>query len=683
MSLGLIILIIFIVGIAIGIYFFWKQNKKPTPQPEPKPDPVPVVGVVLNKSTLELEIGETETLVATIQPVNADNKEVIWRSDNTGVATVDGSGVVKAISEGSTSISVTTVEGSKVARCQVTVKKPFIEVTGISLSKSEIELGERDSETLVATVTPSNATDPTVTWSSGNTNVATVDGNGKITAVGEGDTTIIARAGNCTSSCLVNVYPVPSVENSFENIVKTFSDFLGLDGKTKTLDYLKAGYQECESQFYRGRSLKPGIPYFYDQTIYPIIYDFYGSNIDRDKSFRELVGFLFSMILSELKPTKRTEIYKLGYELAGKDPFYPKKEFKSDFNVSRLVASGIYVTSRVADLIPELRTEIGGEMLTIKNSKKEIYVDLPEFLSPAPGPYLSSYNWNDRKGPNPYGCKSDCAFPGGYPDGEARDDHNFDEDWNIYEYVTKTYNLTDLDGPESEIRTRTIEAIADKEGNFRHIFGPEREIKNGKHGTYTIYPVFGLKTIGIEIPLDSKICEFLMPISDIASSARQALLGPNYGRRRPGEGENDGSAKPKKEDRVLVDYEIENNDGEPAEYYDKNGNYVVGDNIPEKDYYDYWIKQLWANSYPSGHSSYIWNLGLALSEVMPDRADRIMRAAYEFSVNRTIARYHWNSDIIQGRTVGAIINPVLHATTDYKYDKRLKAAQEEYASMKA
>lgn len=117
MSLGLIILIIFIVGIAIGIYFFWKQNKKPTPQPEPKPDPVPVVGVVLNKSTLELEIGETETLVATIQPVNADNKEVIWRSDNTGVATVDGSGVVKAISEGSTSISVTTVEGSKVARC--------------------------------------------------------------------------------------------------------------------------------------------------------------------------------------------------------------------------------------------------------------------------------------------------------------------------------------------------------------------------------------------------------------------------------------------------------------------------------------------------------------------------------------------------------------------------------------
>ena len=164
---------------------------------------VAVTSVSLNKTSLSLTEGDTATLTATVKPDNATNKTVTWSSSNTAVATVDASGKVTAVKEGSATI--TAKAGDKTATCAVTVAAKVIAVTSVTLDKTSLSLTEGDSATLTATVKPDNATNKTVTWSSSNTAVATVDANGKVTAVKEGSATITAKAGDKSATCTVTV----------------------------------------------------------------------------------------------------------------------------------------------------------------------------------------------------------------------------------------------------------------------------------------------------------------------------------------------------------------------------------------------------------------------------------------------------------------------------------------------
>lgn len=88
-----------------------------------KPTEVSVTSVSLNKSTLDIKVGETATLTATINPTNATNKNVTWKSDSTQIATVDTAGKVTAIKEGTAKITVKTKDGNHTATCIVTVSK--------------------------------------------------------------------------------------------------------------------------------------------------------------------------------------------------------------------------------------------------------------------------------------------------------------------------------------------------------------------------------------------------------------------------------------------------------------------------------------------------------------------------------------------------------------------------------
>lgn len=88
-----------------------------------KPTEVSVTSVSLNKSTLDIKVGETATLIATINPTNATNKNVTWKSDNTQIATVDTAGKITAIKEGTAKITVKTKDGNYTATCIVTVSK--------------------------------------------------------------------------------------------------------------------------------------------------------------------------------------------------------------------------------------------------------------------------------------------------------------------------------------------------------------------------------------------------------------------------------------------------------------------------------------------------------------------------------------------------------------------------------
>jgi uncharacterized protein YjdB len=165
-------------------------------------------GVALNKTALSLVVGSTERLIATVSPSTAAIKAVSWSSDAASV-TVSANGVVSAVSPGSATITATTMDGSFTATCAVTVS-PRISVTGIALNKTSISIGLGLTEQLSASISPANATNKAVSWSSDSPN-AGVSSGGLVTALALGTATITATTadGSFTGRCVVTVIPVP------------------------------------------------------------------------------------------------------------------------------------------------------------------------------------------------------------------------------------------------------------------------------------------------------------------------------------------------------------------------------------------------------------------------------------------------------------------------------------------
>ena len=197
--------------------------------------PVPIESVSLNKTTLTLEEQQAETLVATINPSDTtDDKTLTWKSNNPEVATVDQEGKVTAIKEGSATITVTTVNG-KEATCIVTVTKKPVPIKSVSLNKTTLTLKTGMAETLVATINPSDTTDDkTLTWKSSNPEVATVDQEGKVTAVKEGTTTItVTTVNGKEATCTVTVLNATALEDAIDRAE-------AIDGSTYTADSYSA-----------------------------------------------------------------------------------------------------------------------------------------------------------------------------------------------------------------------------------------------------------------------------------------------------------------------------------------------------------------------------------------------------------------------------------------------------------
>ena len=158
--------------------------------------------IAISQPSAELIIGETLLLKATVSPSNASYDGMSWTSTKPKVASVSESGLVSALSEGNT--TVTVMIGGKTASCSVTVVSGFVAVSSINLNKSLLEMVEGDTETLTATVSPDDATDKTITWTSSKEGVATVK-DGVVSAISAGETTITAQAGDKASTCKVVV----------------------------------------------------------------------------------------------------------------------------------------------------------------------------------------------------------------------------------------------------------------------------------------------------------------------------------------------------------------------------------------------------------------------------------------------------------------------------------------------
>ena len=191
--------------------------------------------VTLNKSVLSLVEGESETLVATIEPADTTDKSLTWTSTAPSVASVNN-GTVTAVGAGSATIIVTTANG-KITMCQVTVTAAVtnIPVTSISLNKSTASVHFGDTLQLTATLTPADATDQAVTWESTNTAVATVE-NGLVTTHGIGTATITATTPNGKSaSCAITVVNYYTI--NFELTANSsFYVVTGIEGRTTELE---------------------------------------------------------------------------------------------------------------------------------------------------------------------------------------------------------------------------------------------------------------------------------------------------------------------------------------------------------------------------------------------------------------------------------------------------------------
>lgn len=179
---------------------------------------IPVVAISLDRASANLMATETVTLSAIVSPVNASDKSVTWSSNNTEIASVDEAGVVTAIAVGEAVISATSVSNPDISAACVVNVIPTL-VSEIILSQTSVSLQAGQSFEFTAEVLPKIATNKSLVWTVDNSDIATVDENGKITALALGSTTVIASAtdgGGVSARSTVNVVPTP-VESIYIN----------------------------------------------------------------------------------------------------------------------------------------------------------------------------------------------------------------------------------------------------------------------------------------------------------------------------------------------------------------------------------------------------------------------------------------------------------------------------------
>lgn len=169
-----------------------------------------IENIIFDKTNIELDIGSIEVLSINIYPEELNDDIVSWSSSDPNIVTVNKSGQIEAISEGTATITVTSSDGTKSASCIVNVLgPPVILVTDISLETSNLVLGKGAKTSLSVKVMPDDATNKDITWLSNNPNIVSVE-NGVLSAKTVGETTISVTTvdGNKTALCNVKVVDI-------------------------------------------------------------------------------------------------------------------------------------------------------------------------------------------------------------------------------------------------------------------------------------------------------------------------------------------------------------------------------------------------------------------------------------------------------------------------------------------
>ena len=192
----------------------------------------PTTGVSMKSTTLSIYPGDFVKIEADVAPANATSTYKHWSSSDAKVATVDGWGRVYGVAPGKCVITVKTDSGNYTATCEVTVKP--IDETEITLDPAELSVYYDEFGTITATVLPSNASYKTVTWSSADESIATVDQTGKVKGVGLGTTTVTATSKNgLKANCKVTVaVRMPTEPETLDIWKSDAASFRGIFGAT-------------------------------------------------------------------------------------------------------------------------------------------------------------------------------------------------------------------------------------------------------------------------------------------------------------------------------------------------------------------------------------------------------------------------------------------------------------------
>ncbi|MBQ7072502.1 MAG: Ig domain-containing protein [Bacteroidales bacterium] len=169
--------------------------------------PLPTVtSIRIVPGSLDLNVGDSAPLSASIEPAEASNGAFNWSSDDSSIASVDQSGKVTALKEGTTTIKATLVDGSRSSSCKVVVTDPSV-LKGISVEPGSITCGVTDVNQLEVKFTPETAANKKVTWKSSDESIAKVSSSGQVTAVAIGSATLTATSqeGGYTATCKVTV----------------------------------------------------------------------------------------------------------------------------------------------------------------------------------------------------------------------------------------------------------------------------------------------------------------------------------------------------------------------------------------------------------------------------------------------------------------------------------------------
>jgi len=180
-------------------------------------DDIAVTGVQLSPKELTLKVGTSLKLVAKVEPANATNKVVTWQCSDESVASVSDQGLVEAKAAGTSIITVTTADGGHTATCSLTVVTEDVRLTSIKVSPSEMRITVGQNTTLNVSYEPAGATQKAVTWETNDAAIVTVDANGNIKGVAEGEAIITAKSKQdetIKSTCKVVVTPATAVEDA-------------------------------------------------------------------------------------------------------------------------------------------------------------------------------------------------------------------------------------------------------------------------------------------------------------------------------------------------------------------------------------------------------------------------------------------------------------------------------------
>lgn len=179
----------------------------------------------IDKNEVTLKATQTAQILAEVGPENATNREVGYLSDNMSVATVDDSGLVKAIAVGEANIKAYAKDGSGFyKKCKVTVVPTLME--SLALNDSQLEMKVNRKTKLTAEISPATTTDQSIIWRSNNSSIASVDENGEISSHNQGTATITATAADgsgVVATCVLTVIP-PTKGDSNDNDVVTITD---------------------------------------------------------------------------------------------------------------------------------------------------------------------------------------------------------------------------------------------------------------------------------------------------------------------------------------------------------------------------------------------------------------------------------------------------------------------------